>query len=163
MTETEYMKLLEPLNEAEKDDTPFLVQGDKETMVVGDPNKTEIKKVPFSITFCVPGEDGSRKMVTKEYPDVFVKPRYGPRITRAMSAVLPYFRKINDDGTVAELTPEDITAILSTELPEILFDEMYNLVCTVLGIDERLKDYMMPGSVFDATMLIFRVISGVGE
>ena len=43
MTETEYMKLLDPIDKAEESTRPFLVQSEKENMVVGDPNETEVK------------------------------------------------------------------------------------------------------------------------
>ena len=163
MTETEYMKLLDPIDKAEESTRPFLVQSEKENMVVGDPNETEVKKTTFQMTFEIPDENGERKTVKKEYPNVFIKPRKAPRITRVMSEILPFFRKVNEDGTVDQLTEADIASILSTQLPEYIYDEMYELVGTVLEIDERLWDYMLPGAVFDASMLIFRDISRIGE
>lgn len=162
MTETEYMKLLDPIDKAEESTRPFLVQSEKENMVVGDPNDTEVKKTTFQIVFEVPDENG-RKTVTKEFPDVFIKPRRAPKIIRIMNEMLPFFRKVNDDGTVEPLAEEDIANILSSQLPEYIYDDLYELVGTTLGIDERLWDYMIPGSVFDAATLIFRDISRIGE
>lgn len=161
MTETEYMKILEPIDKAEESTRPFLVQREEESMVIGDPNDTEIKKEVFKITFKLPDEKKGSKIITKEYPNVFIKPRYNTRIVRTMSNILPFFRKVNDDGTVVELTDDDVANILDTEVPEYLYDEMYDLVTLVLGIDERLKDYMIPPSVVNASLLIFRIVSRI--
>lgn len=164
MTETEYMKLLDPIDKAEESTTPFLVQTEKDALVVGDPNDTEIKKIEFKIAFLIPDEkDPSGKVITKEYHDVFIKPRRAPVIVRQLSEILPFFRKINDNGEVEPLTEDDISMILTTEVPEHILDLMYELVGTTLGIDERLRDYMMVGSVFNACMLIFRIVAGIGE
>lgn len=158
--EETYKGIDEALKEAEKDDTPFLVVNDGEMSVVGDANKTEVKKNDYVVAFRfppgtkVPEGKGYAKAVEtrdgvltrKEYKNFFITPRKNMNIVRTLVNLIPFFRKDNGDGTVGEYTEEEMFAIIGSLSDEII-NEMYDLVCTVFDIDKALKEFIEPMSI----------------
>lgn len=158
MTQEELKLLMNQIKEAEGDVTPFPVVQENEIAVVGDANKTEIKKTTFTITFAMPKEnDGKieyeRHVVT--YKDVYPKPRQMVSIDRLIALLGPYLKRPNDDGTVSDYTEEENAKIIKA-FDEDITSIMYQLVATVIGIDSSLIDYMLPSSVFENLMKIIR-------
>ena len=47
----EFMAIKEHMDEAENDETPYAAVKDNQIHIVGDPNKTEVKKRDFVIQF----------------------------------------------------------------------------------------------------------------
>ena len=147
-----YERIDEGIEKASQSVIPFQVTQDDELAVVGDANATELNKHDFIITFKIPSDKGYRTY-EKEFKDVYLKPRHETRLVKFMTAMLPYYRKVTGDGGVVRYEPDeraDIQKIFSEEL----YDIMYDIVATVLGIDDSLKDFMTRKSVIDATIQI---------
>lgn len=155
-----YLEFKEGMEAAETDTTPFIIP-DEELTVVGDANKTQLNCHDFSITFRIPQkmEDGSVKQIkkTKEYKDRYITPRMDKPIAKVLTAVMPYFKKANDDGTVTDYTPEEAAQIVSSFGDDIL-DLMYEVVGQFLGIVPELRPYMLVDSVEDAMAKIIRQV-----
>lgn len=149
----EYKEIENALNKAEESVVPFAVVDGDVVAVVGDANETQINPYDFEIEFRVPQktDDGVKYINrTVKYEGVYIKPRQNQNILNAVTTILPYFRKALEDGSVTNYTEEEKRAIFES-FGDDLYDEMYNLVALVLGVDPALKDYMLPSSVFNAT------------
>lgn len=153
MTEKEYMALLKGIDEAEESTTPFPISTEDEIIVAGDANKTELNKHDFVVTFKIPTPDGYN--VNKvEYKDVYITPRQEPRIIRLMVEIMPFYKKINEDGTTGKYTRDEVMKLVA-ELGESVYDKLYDLVGTVLGVEPSLRDYMSLDSVmYNAGVLL---------
>ena len=156
-----YEEIKHGIDDAIESDTPFLVvKGDK-TSVIGDANKTDINKRDFNIVFKFPeGTTDGQKVdggVLKEieYKNVFISPRKATKVTSAICRLLPYFRKVGEKGEIEDYSAEEIFEIVA-EWSDDMIDTMYHVVATVLGVDERLVDYMQPSSVLKALVKIVR-------
>lgn len=159
MTKEEYMKIKQGLDGAQDSTIPFPVVQDDTIAVVGDANKTENKKYDYTIRFCIPHKTEKGLEVTtkdKEYKDVYITPRQQATLQKVMVEFLMYFRKPNkEDGSVADYTQDELNQIIAS-MDEKITDDMYMLVGTVLGVDEDLREYMMPSSVLSALNKIIR-------
>lgn len=156
MTEKEFLKIREELDNAQDSVIPFAAVHNDTVAVVGDANETEIKKNDFKITYRIPkrNEDGTIGTMTQEveYNDVFITPRQDMKVVRLLTQLLPYFRKVNN-GKVEEYNDNEIIEIVSGMDDEI-YDLMYKLVASVLRINPELVDYMTPVSVLVAVAQI---------
>lgn len=144
----EYNKIKSLLDGAEKDDTPYPSIKQEEIEVVGDANKTERNTHDFSITFIVPHE-GEKKKVTQEFKDVYITPRRSTAIIPSIVELLPIFYKIGDDGTVGDYSAREATEVLKL-MTNATWDYLYDAVGVILGVDESMREYMVPGSVLNA-------------
>lgn len=157
MTEQEYTTIEEAFKKAEEDTTPFLVASDGEIVVAGDANKTEINKHDFEMKFRVPrnkeGGGTVYEVLTKEFKGVYITPRQDTKIVRMITALIPYFKKIEKSGDVTAFTDEEKQTLFES-FDEEIYDIMYDVVASVLGIDKQLRDYMMPVPVLKAVAQI---------
>lgn len=153
-----YEEMREGINNAPESSVPFPVVKDDKLSVIGDANETQINKHNFKITFRLPEgvSDGEKTdggvLKEVEYKDVFITPRQSGKVVSSLCRMMPFFRKIIDNG-VEEYTSEEIAGILA-EFGDDFVDNMYDLVAKVLKIDDALIDYMTPGSVVTATAKI---------
>lgn len=157
MTNEEYTKLSDAIDKAEESTIPFIIPSDDEIVIAGDANKTQINPYDFKIRFRVPEEkDGNIHLVVKEveYKNVFIKPRNDAEIVKLGTDLMPFFRKVDEDGNIVKYTKEEIYSIL-TELSDEIYSRMYNLVGKVVGVSPDLVEYMTLDSVFTACMNIF--------
>ena len=60
ITYEEFVEMKKKMDEAEEDTTPYAITDGDEISVVGDPNKTEIKKNDYVILFAYPQKPQSR-------------------------------------------------------------------------------------------------------
>lgn len=160
------------LNAAEEDDTPYPVVADGKINVIGDPNKTEIPKCSTRISFRFPkgmikpeaadasGETWDVKRM--EFKDVEIPPRRDLQVLNAAVQVLPYFRKVIEDGTVEKMSSEEIMAIAATMGDEAI-DSMYMLVLRVLDIDDDLAAFITPVSALRATVDILKAFPNIAN
>lgn len=150
-----YERIDEGIEKASQSVIPFQVTQDDELAVVGDANKTEINKHDFTITFKIPTDSG---YVTrnKEFKGVFLKPRHESKVVKVVTELLPFFRKVNTDGSISTYTDEEKARIVN-EFSDSLYDHMYRLVEAVLGIDEDIGDYMTQASVLQAAAQIIEM------
>lgn len=153
MTEKEYMSLLSGIDAAEESTTPFQITTDDEIVVVGDANETQINKHDFVVTFKTPTPDGYA-VNNVEYKDVYITPRQEPKIIRMMVEIMPFYKKIKDNGTVGHYSREEVLKLIA-DLDEQIYDHMYDLVGTVLNVQPTLRDYMSLDSVLYNAGVIF--------
>lgn len=163
MTQDELLKTYDELNDrleaAPDSPVPFPVVKDEKMSVVGDANETEINKRDFVIEFRFPegianGEKVAGGVLKRvEYKNVFITPRRSGKVVASLCRLLPFFRKLAEDGEHS-FTREEVEEILALYGDEFI-DNMYDLVAKVLQIDENLVDYMTQKSVINASVKIF--------
>lgn len=155
----EYKEIENALNKAEESVVPFAVVDGDAVAVVGDANETQRNAHDFEIKFRIPQKtDDGIKYITKavEYKDVFITPRMDSKVVKAITTIIPYFKKVNIDGSVESLSDEEKMAIFES-FDDEFYDAMYDVVSAVLKIDSELKDYMLPGTVLKATARIIEM------
>lgn len=150
MTVEQYQGIKEAIAAAKESTVPYaVVKGDK-VAVIGDANKTEARPGTYKIKFVRMNDDGDTEEEI-EYKNIRIVPRIRMDVVQLFVGLLPYFKKISDDGTISDYTmPELINnfAFISREVK----DAMYEVVATVLRIPEEEKDYMKWSSVLNTTM-----------
>lgn len=159
MTQEELLNIRDGIDKAQDSTVPFAIVKDENVIVAGDANETKPNPRDYEIVFRTPKEqpDGSiieERGVLKR-KNVFIKPRQEMKAVKLIAQLLPYFRKVNADGTVGNYTDDQILELVA-EMEDRVFDTMYDLVATVLEIDPGVKDYMEPGSVIVAVDKIIR-------
>lgn len=153
-----YNEVKNGIDQAPESPVPFPVIKDEKMSVIGDANETQINDHDFKITFRLPDgvsdgqkvEGGVLKEV--EYKNVFITPRQSGKVVASLCKMLPFFRKIVDNGA-EEYTQDEVVELLA-EFGDEFVDDMYDLVAKVLKIDDALIDYMTPGSAMQATVQI---------
>ena len=157
MTEEQYLGIKAALDKAEETVIPFPVVNDDELAVVGDANRTELRRFEYEITFEKPvyDEDGTLTgdfdIQKKKYENVFVKPRMNGRIVKLLASMLPYFYKVDENGNQVEYTQLEMIQIFG-RLEESILDRMYELVAAILDIPVSDIDYMTSTSVLNTIM-----------
>ena len=149
ITQEKLIELKEAKEKAMESDIPFPIVKGEDIAVVGDANKTEINKYNFKLTFIIPNKDGRYEAKTVEYREVYLKPRQAVTVQRLMTALQPLFYKVLENGRVQDLSDEEMIEV-ATLYEGTVLDQMYHLVATVLGVDERLMDYIEPTSALEA-------------
>lgn len=142
------------LDEAQEDDTPYLVVNDDKLHVIGDPNKTERKAFEYTLKFRFPkdiesdGEIvGNHKIVTRTYRNVTIKPRNDLRIVDAIMGIQPFIRKVAGH-TVSDFTEEEMKEIVTGMTDDIVLN-IFKIVAAVVDIKDELVPYMMPLPALD--------------
>lgn len=157
MTEEQYLGIKAALDKAEETVIPFPVVNDDELAVVGDANRTELRRFEYEITFEKPVYDeegtltGDFDIQKKKYENVFVKPRMNGRIVKLLASMLPYFYKVDEKGNQVEYTQLEMIQIFG-RLEESILDRMYELVAAILDIPMSDIDYMTSTSVLNTIM-----------
>lgn len=156
-TEEKIIQLKEAREKAMEDTTPFPVMKDGDLAVVGDANKTEVKKHDFVLRFIIPDENGEYKPVDIKYEDVWVKPRHSVTVQRLMTALQPLFYKVQENGKISEMSSDEMLEVVRLYEQNVI-DQIYRLVAVVLGVNDELVDFIEPASVikaFNKIMLLF--------
>ena len=161
MTSKDLTDIKKKLEEAQNDDTPYTLVTDDEIMVVGDPNKTEVKTHDYTVKFRFPESlldsvphDPDVKIVCGqfitdiEFKDVSVIPRNDLKIVGGIAQFLPFFYEITEDGNLEDRTTEELAQIVINMSDEVM-DGIYNIVAAFLDIDNELKDRMLATSVLE--------------
>lgn len=209
------LKIEEAIDKAREDDTPYAVYGkdDSEVIeVIGDPNKTEVKKSDYDIKFRYSIDElngyipegaeviANRYVVFSHYfEDITLNPAKDLVVVSAMMDILPFFAELEssmeernaeigrleteynatiempsreDEKPVIKIKNKNKQKELEQKVNEIteayghtlirLFIEggdklqlgLYNLVASLLGIDDELGAHMLPGSVLRASLQI---------
>lgn len=152
------VEMSKSFDKAQEDDTPFLVTTNDSVQVVGNPTKTEKKVKNYTVMFGLPielkkrlgdakvlAENGYEVIVSVDFKNVFVPPRYRVDVVSAVTGVLPFLKKATPQGEVVTFSLDEYTEIISTLKPEIM-DALYSVVTRVLRIDEDIAQYMSPTS-----------------
>ena len=161
-------KIQEKMDDADKDNTPFVViDGEDRISVVGDANKTEVKKKEYSVKFRLPSQykdlipnsepilDGKYYVATVKFNDVMITPRKDLKIVSAITSMIPFLRDISPSGDVTNRKNNELEAIVSNWISrDYVVDAMYDLVAAMLEVDFVLKDMMVFESVLENTIAI---------
>ena len=155
MTVEQYEGIKAALDNAQESTVPFPVINDDELAVVGDANKTELKRYDYQVVFEKPvyedGELTGMKRETKTYENVFVKPRQNTQIVKWLASMLPYFYKVDEEGNQVEYTKLEMLSIFG-KLDGVILDTMYELVAVILDIPDGEKDFMVGSSVMETVL-----------
>ncbi len=160
MKKTDLLAISKKLKQTNEDDTPFLVMKDQEISVVGDANKTEVKKDDYSIRFRMPknkfdekpegaAEVGTYYVFSIDFKGITITPRSDLKILDAVMKIIPFFNKLKENGSIEGLEKEELFSVFA-QAGEAVHLAIYNLVATFLGIDDELGEYMLPFSVIGA-------------
>lgn len=212
------LKIEDAIDTARDDDTPYAVYGRDDTEVIeviGDPNKTEVKKSNYNIKFRYTLEElngnipeGAEVIARRfvvfnhRFDDITLNPAKDLTVVSCMMDIFPFFAElestfeqrdseieglekeynakikmptnandekpvivsIRDKNKIKELEQkiESIMQKFGETLVRLYIDGgdqlqlgLYNLVATLLGIDDDLGAHMLPGSVIRAVMTIF--------
>lgn len=212
------LKIEDAIDTARDDDTPYAVYGRDDTEVIeviGDPNKTEVKKSNYNIKFRYTLEElngnipeGAEVIARRfvvfnhRFDDITLNPAKDLTVVSCMMDILPFFAElestfeqrdseienlekeynakvkmptntneekpvivsIREKNKIKELEKkiESVTQKFGDTVVRLYLDGgdqlqlgLYNLVATLLGIDDDLGAHMLPGSVIRAVMTIF--------
>lgn len=152
------LKINESIKKAEKDNTPYPVVVDGKVHVVGDANKTENKSHDYIVKFRFPKEYeqyfdevseriGDYIIVETEFKNVTISPRSDMKILASISRILPYVKKLGEDGSIGEFTDDELIE-MCLSMPDEIEDAMYILTASILGVSEDMRDWMLATSVF---------------
>ena len=170
LSQNDLMEIQRKMREAEADTTPFtVIDGDGNMSVVGDANKTEPKTYDYVVRFRIPaqykdlvkgGEEivGGKYIVAEvAYPNVCITPRMDIKIVNCLNDLKPFLVEILEDGESKDRDKEELGKfVISTLTNDAIMDAMYNLVKTVVGVDDVLVPMMMYDSVFENVLNIIR-------
>ena len=159
ITREEFEELKRKFDEAESDDTPFAVVANDEIGIVGDPDKTEMKKGEYTVKFGFPNTEEWKAQidpkdifketenyigVERTFKDVFISPRRHSAVLAAFTELYAFFNYITDDGEVRDLTEEEIPHALV--ILDNNIDAVFKAVGSILGLDEAVYECMIPVS-----------------
>lgn len=164
MTEQDLMKIQEAMREAEKNDTPFaIIDGEGGVSVVGDANKTELKKYSYTVKFRIPsqfasmlGKNGKEivggKYTVAEivYPDVYISPRKDVILLNCLNDVKGFLIEVLPDGETKDRSEDELRSIILSNITnKVVLNAMYEFVGTAIGVSDALIPMMMFESVFE--------------
>ena len=175
-------ELKSAIEEAEKDDTPYIGIKDDELHVLGDPNKTEIKPADYVVHFAFPNtnewkararangdeigkttEDGRYFLTKRTYRNVYLTPRRMSAVVSALAQVESFLYKISENGEVKELSYEEMQSVIQVMNGELL-DATYDVVATVLRIPYDEMEWMLPMNTMEnAVRIAYNNPSAVNE
>lgn len=156
----EFMAIKDSMDKAEEDTTPYAAVSEGQIHIVGDPNKTEVKKEDFVIQFAYPNTEFWRKQidekeifnetpnyigVEKHFKDVWVSPRLQTAIMTAFVELYAFFTTTMENGEVRDMTLDEIKIALR-ELNQEMVEAMCHAVGTILKIPPREEDFMLTTS-----------------
>ena len=150
------------IQEARKDDTPYIGIKDDELHVLGNPNKTEIKAADYVVRFAFPNtdewkaramvngdeigkttDDGRYFLATRTYRNVYLSPRRMGAVVSTLAQIEAFLYRITENGEIKELTTDEMMSIMTVMNGE-LSDATYELVATVLRIPYEEMEWMLP-------------------
>lgn len=181
MTVEQFIEMKKKMDEAENDTTPYAVTENDDISVVGDVNKTEIKKHEYVIQFAYPNSDYWKERIKREgakiiretenyigvekrFKDVWIPPRVHTAVQTAFAEVYQFFNIATEDGNVRDLTNEEIVEALRI-LNQTMVESMCHAVATVLRIEPEEEPCMLPTSTMVTILLMIEdfpeVINGM--
>lgn len=167
--------LLEVAEEVKKDDTPYVAIADEEINVLGNPNKTEVKKHDYVVDFAYPNTKENKEALKnggfeikfesenylrfeREFKNAYIAPRYATDIIEAFTRVQTFINKvtvIDDEGNleISVRTDEEMLDVMR-ELNTEMEDAIYRAVGKFFRLSEFETDCMvLPSVIFNAIMI----------
>lgn len=170
MSKEDYDKVAKAMEKADGDDTPILVNDGETLSIVGDANKTETKRNEYVVSFTTPKSKFKNKPDEKtfetfeeidgyyrfslKFEDVEITPRKNMKVVDSMLKIIPFFKKLGEQGEVEDLTSVEQAQMLLGASEDIHL-ALYNFVAIFLNIDDELGEYMLPTSVISNVAKIF--------
>jgi len=158
------------VNEAEKDDTPYLAVVDDEMHVLGDQNKTELKKHSYTLGFAFPNTEANKKFIgegniiketenylyfKRTFKDVFVPPRRHTAVLNTFVKLEAFFKQFGEDGELVPRTEAEVRAMLESINDEVE-DAVYETVGKILGVSSEDMGYALISSVIEVFVKMCR-------
>lgn len=177
-----FQELKGAMEEAKKDDTPYMGIVDDEIHVQGDPNKTEIAPADYTVLFAFPNtqewksraqnagdkigkttSDGRYFLSQRTYKNVYISPRNVGSAITALTQLEQFMYQVQEDGELREFTYEETVALMTTLNGEIS-DLTYDLVGAVLRVPYDEREWMLPANTFEnAVKIVINNPSTVNE
>ena len=170
------------IQEAGKDDTPYIGIKDDELHILGDPNKTEIQAADYVVHFAFPNtekwrnratmmgdeigkttSDGRYFLAKRIYRNVYLSPRRMGATVSALTQIESFLYKITENGEIKELNNDEMMSLMTVMNGE-LSDATYDLVATVLRISYEEMEWMLPlNTIENAIKIAINNPSAVNE
>lgn len=167
ITYEQFMEMKRRFDEAENDDTPYAVVDEADNLkVIGDVNKTELKKYDYTVQFGyrntpenkealqgekIIGETPNYIGVERKYHDAWIPPRKFTEVQATMIQLYKFFNIVTPDGGLRDLTADEALAALHTMNGDMI-DAMCAVVGTVLNIPKKDWECMLLLSAIMACM-----------
>lgn len=170
MTVEQFIAMKKAMDEAENDTTPYAISDETEGLqVVGDPNKTELKKYEYTIYFAYPPKASWKQRLgtmpdveileetpnyikcKRTFKDVWIPPRIYTSVQTAFAEIYQFFNVITEDGSLRDLTDEEIIVALRM-LSQDMIEAMCHAVATILRIPENEEQCMVSITVIPVVM-----------
>lgn len=157
LTYEQFQAIKDKMDAAEEDTTPYAVVKDEQVHVLGDPNKTELKKFEYTIEFAYPNRPHWLKQideneifaktdqyigVRRTYKDVWVSPRVQTTVQAAFIELYQFFNFVSEDGELRDLTVDELKMALRS-LNQEMVEAMCHAVASVLGIGYQEEQFML--------------------
>lgn len=163
MTERDLMEIQKQMREAEKSTTPFaIVDGEGSISVIGDANKTELKKYSYTVKFRVPTQfasligggneiiNGKYTVAEIEYPDVYISPRKDILLLNYLNDLKGFLVEVLPDGETKDRGDDELVPIIMSNITnKVILNAMYEFVGTAIGVSDELIPMMLYESVFE--------------
>lgn len=175
-------QIKDAMEEARKDDTPYMAVDDNAIHVFGDPNKTEVKPADYTVKFIFPNtdawkrkaeqngdkiekttDDGRYFVCTREYKNVYLSPRNVGNAVSALVRIEQFMYDVTDNGELRDLTDQEIQSLMEVMNHE-LSDATYELVASVLRIPYDEVEWMLPiNTIENAVKIAYNNPSAINE
>lgn len=182
MTIDQIGELKGAIEEARKDDTPYMAVDGNEIHVFGDPNKTEVKAADYTVKFVFPNTEEWRKraenngdkigkttednryfLCEREYKNVYLSPRNVGNAVSSLVRIEQFLYDVTDNGELKELSIEEIQSLMEVMNHE-LSDATYELVASVLRIPYNEVEWMLPlNTIENAVKIAYNNPSAINE
>lgn len=170
------------IEEARKNDTPYMAVDGNEIHVFGDPNKTEASLSNYTVRFMFPNteewnkkaeqagdrkvketEDGRYFLCEREYKNVYLSPRNVGNAVSSLVRIEQFLYEVTEDGELKELSLEQMQGLMEVMNHE-LSDATYELVASVLRIPYNEVEWMLPlNTIENAIKIAYNNPSAVNE
>lgn len=157
ISQNQLLDISKKLRAVEEEETPFSIINDDQVKVIGDPNLTKQKISDYTVKFRLPISlfDGKPEgaqlvgpyyVIETVYENITITPRNDLKIVDSIMKIMPFFKKLNENGDVEDYTDQELLSVFAYAGDEVMLS-IYNLVATFLDIDDTLGEYMKPFSV----------------
>ena len=170
------------IEEARKDDTPYIGIKDDELHVLGNPNKTEVQPADYVVLFAFPNTeewrarseangdeigkttaDGRYFLATRHFKNVYLTPRRIGAVVSTLAQIESFIYKITENGEIKDMNYEEMQTLMTVMNGE-LSDATYDLVATVLRIPYEEEEWMLPlNTIENAVKIAVNNPSAVNE
>lgn len=157
MEQKDYLKIKRNIETAEEDTKPVVGVIGNDVVVNGDVNNIKIEPKDYTLHFIMPtymtegteaiDQGNGYSVLDIEYRDIFPTVQDNMKYTSALVQLLPFFKKLKEDGTIENLSDEEALISIFDNMKDEVVDALYRLVTVVLGVDDALKKWISPFSL----------------